>query len=372
MTWREELQQNLTTAKDLEGYLKLSNEDRDKLEAILKIFPMRVTRYYLSLINWENYENDPIFKMAVPSIRETDLSGDLDTSGEHSNTKMRGLQHKYHATALVLTTQECAMYCRYCFRRRLVGKEAQEETADPASVAAYIISHPEINNVLLSGGDSFLMDNHAIEDYLDRLTKIDSLDLIRFGTRTPVTFPMRITSDPALLKLLGRYNKEKQIVVVTHFNHPHEITPQSTEAVRLLREQGIIIRNQTVLLRGVNDDGKTLGKLLRKLTGIGVLPYYVFQCRPVKGVKSQFQVPFKRGYQIVEEAKAQQNGQGKAFRYVLSHPTGKIELIGPAADGNFLFKYHQAKYDKDQGRIFELSLDDDQCWLGEIPEEKGT
>lgn len=369
MRWNEELQQNITTSDELLEYISLSAKEKEKLDAILKLFPMRVTRYYLSLIDWEHYLTDPIFRMAIPSIRETDLSGELDTSGEHSNTKRQGLQHKYHQTALVITAQECAMYCRHCFRRRLVGKEAASETADPTEVARYVAEHPEINNVLLSGGDAFLMEDEEIERYLQLLCGIESLDFIRFGSRTPVTFPMRIYEDPELLDILGEYNRRKQLMVVTHFNHPHEITGEAKKAVRVLRERGIIVRNQTVLLKGINDDGEILGTLLRRLTAIGVLPYYIFQCRPVKGVKHQFQVPILEGYAIVEKAKTMQNGQGKAFRYVMSHPTGKIEFLGPASSEDFLMKYHQAKFDEDQGRIFRIHLSDDQCWIGdrEIP-----
>lgn len=364
MNWKDTLKNNVTTIEQLREYLHLSAEDEKKLQEILCRFPMRVTRYYLSLVDWDHYEEDPIFRMCVPSVRETDLSGTFDTSGESFNTKLPGLQHKYHETALILTTSECAMYCRHCFRKRLVGLEDHEETAtDPLQAAEYVRAHREISNVLLSGGDSFLLDNEKIGLYLRLFAEIPHLDFIRFGTRTPVTFPMRITEDPELIKLLKKYGSIKQIYVVTHFNHPREITPESIRAVTALRDAGVILRNQTVLLRGVNDDPAVLGTLLRRLTSIGVIPYYIFQCRPVTGVKSQFQVPFSEGYAIVEQAKSVQNGQGKCLRYALSHPTGKIEILGPGADGQMLFKYHQSKNDEDAGRIFSSPLAAGQAWL---------
>ena len=364
MTWNELLKENITTATQLRDYRPLSPEEEQRLDGILAKYPMRVTRYYLSLVNWEHYESDPIYRLCVPTILEEDLSGSFDTSGESSNTKLPGLQHKYRETALVLTTHECAMYCRHCFRKRLVGLDAQRETAtDPLAVADYVRSHTELSNVLLSGGDSFLLTNDAIRQYLTLLTDIPHLDFIRFGTRTPVTFPMRITQDPELIDLLRQFNQRKQLYVITHFNHPYEITQESSAAVRLLREAGVIVRNQTVLLRSVNDDALTLGMLMKKLTGIGVVPYYVFQCRPVTGVGTQFQVPLMEGWQIVEKARGMQNGPGKSFRFVMSHPTGKIELIGPSSDGRMIFKYNQAKSPDDLGRIFTQELLPNQKWL---------
>lgn len=349
--------------------LGLNEADSAQMARILAQFPMSVPRYYLSLINWDD-ENDPIRKMCIPSVRETDLSGSFDTSGEASNTVVVGMQHKYHATALILSTNRCAMYCRHCFRKRLVGLSDAEIASHLDEMIAYIKEHKEISNVLVSGGDAFLNDNEVIEEYLSRLCEIDHLDMIRFGTRVPVSFPHRVTGDPDLIALLKKYNEKKQLFVITHFNHPNEITPESTAAVHAILSAGIPIRNQTVLLHGVNDDSEVLGTLLRRLIRIGVIPYYVFQCRPVSGVKNQFSVPFLRGIQVVEGAKRMQNGQGKSLRYALSHPTGKIEILGTAGGNRMLFKYHQAKYDKDAGRMFTMDLDENQTWLGDdIPQD---
>jgi KamA family protein len=365
MTWAKELQNNVTGAAGLREYRSLSPEEEKRLETVLHKYPMRATRYYLSLVNWEDYEKDPIYRLCVPTVLEEDSSGSLDTSGESTNTRLPGLQHKYRETVLVLTTHECAMYCRHCFRKRLVGlEEAGEKATDPKAAASYIRSHPEVSNVLLSGGDSFLLSNQSISEYLDLLTDIPHLDFIRFGTRIPVTFPMRITDDPELLSILRKYGRKKQIFIVTHFNHPREITEESIKAVRLLREAGLAVRNQTVLLRGVNDDPEILSDLFGRLTGIGVLPYYIFQCRPVTGVKSQFQVPIKEGFGIVEEARGRMNGQAKSFRFVMSHKSGKIEILGPSPeDGRMTFKYNQAKDREDLGRIFFLDLEEDRTWL---------
>ena len=151
--------------------------------------------------------------------------------------------------------------------------------------------------------------------------------------------------------------------MVTQFNHPNEITHEARKAIKALLDSGIVVKNQTVLLKGVNDNSQTLGLLLKDLTRCGVIPYYIFQCRPVSGVKNQFQLPLKQGYEIVEAAKHLQNGQGKCIRYAMSHVTGKIEILGPMPDGQMLFKYHQAKYDRDKGRIFTKDLAPGQAWL---------
>lgn len=362
MDWKKELRNNVTKASELKDRLRLSDTQEAQLENILEKFPMSIPQYYLSLIDW-NDEHDPIRKMSIPSIEETDLSGQFDTSGEGDNTVMVGLQHKYDQTALILSTHQCAMYCRHCFRKRLVGVSTEETTGNIDMMADYVRRHPEISNVLISGGDAFLNSNLIIEYYLKLFSEIKHLDFIRFGTRTPVVLPMRIYEDPELLDILKTYSKKKQIYVITQFNHAKELTQEAKKAVASLRNAGIVVRNQTVLLKGVNDDAHTLGTLLKEMTATGIVPYYIFQCRPVTGVKNQFQVPLHKGYQIVEEAKNMQNGQGKCIRYAMSHRTGKVEILGNLEDGKMLFKYHQAKSDADRGRIFTLPIAPDQAWL---------
>ena len=216
---------------------------------------------------------------------------------------------------MILSTNQCAMYCRHCFRKRLVGLSDEEIAKHFEEMAQYIKEHKEISNVLISGGDSLVNSNTKIEYLLKLFTSIDNLDFIRFGTRIPVVMPQRISEDLQLLEILKKYSKKKQIYIVTQFNHPNEVTEESKKAIKMLQKIGIVVKNQTVLLKGVNDDSHVLGSLLKKLTSIGVVPYYIFQCRPVKGVKGQFQVPFERGYEIIEGAKAMQNGQGKCFKY---------------------------------------------------------
>ena len=255
------------------------------------------------------------------------------------------------------------MYCRHCFRKRMVGIHDDEIASHLDDMTEYIKQHPEINNTLISGGDAFLNSNQRIEDYLSRFTELDQLSLIRFGTRTLVVYPQRITEDPELVSILKRYNEKKQIYVVTQFNHPKEVTPEAKLAVRTLMECGIVVKNQTVLLKGINDSPQVLSQLLDQLTACGVVPYYVFQCRPVRGVLNHFQVPLRQGARIVDGAKTLLSGQGKCIKYAMSHPTGKIEIIGEGPDGSMIFKYHQAKDPKDNNRIFCRNVSPDDCWL---------
>ncbi len=362
MNWKDELKENITTAEELKDLLNLTEEEITQMDRILEQFPMTVTRYYLSLINRED-PKDPIRRMCIPTISENDLSGTFDTSGEESNTLMPGLQHKYTQTAMILSTNRCAMYCRHCFRKRLVGVPNDEILENFDKMAAYIDQHTEITNVLISGGDAFLINNRAIRRYLETFTAIDHLDLIRFGTRTPVVFPARIYDDPELLDIIREYSAKKQIYVVTHFNHPNEFTAESKKAIKALQAAGAVVRNQTVLLKGVNDHPETMAKLLKLLTSWGIVPYYIFQCRPVSGVGAHFQVPLRDGYQIVEEAKYLQNGQGKGIRYVLSNTKGKIEILGPIDENRMVFKYHQSKYPENRGKILIQEIAPGQAWI---------
>lgn len=367
MTWQEEFKNNVTTVSELARYLPLSEEEQQRIAAVIAVYPMSISRYYLSLIN-PNDPEDPIRKMAVPSGWEMiTTKGSFDTSGEQENTKMAGLQHKYPQTSLLLSTNICAMYCRHCFRKRLVGLSDNEIMTQFDQMASYIRNHPELSNILVSGGDSFLNSNHVLDYYLKTLTAIDHLDFIRFGTRLPVVFPQRIYNDESLLTLLKKYNKKKRIHVVTQFNHPNEITIETQRALDALMDCGIVVNNQTVLLKGVNDTPNTMATLMRRLTAVGVIPYYVFQCRPVTSVQTQFQVPLLRGVQIIDETKAMLNGMAKRFRYTMSHVTGKIEILGQFAD-HMLFKYHQAKDQKDQARMFAQHVGAEQCWLEDIPQ----
>ncbi len=359
------LKENIVNLNDLKKHMKISKSDEKKLEEIIKIHPMSMTKYYLSLIDWNN-KNDPIKKMMIPAIDELNTIGSYDTSGEATNTKMDGLQHKYQQTALILSTNRCAAYCRFCFRKRLVGLPNTEILNRFDDAVKYISKNKQITNVLVSGGDSLMLPTDILEIFLKKLTKIKHLKFIRFGSRIPVAFPKRIYDDPKLLALFKKYStKTKRLYVVTHFNHPNEITKDSIKAIDCLINSNIIISNQTVLMKGVNDNPKVLAELMDQLTSIGVLPYYVFQCRPVSRVKHHFQMPLYKGYKVVEDAKKLLNGHAKRFKYAMSHKTGKIEILG--MDKQYMyFKYQQAKDPKDLSRFFKKKINKKAGWLDDF------
>jgi len=368
MTGFKELEKSITSVKQLKRYVDLAPDETKMLEKIIKAHPMRISPYYMSLIDW-NDPDDPIRKMAVPSVEELSIEGVYDTSGETENTVVHGMQHKYSETALILATNQCAMYCRHCFRKRLVGLPNEEILARFEDAAAYVAEHKEINNVLISGGDPLVLESKIIKRFLEVLDRIKHVRFIRIGSRVPVTLPARL-SDPKLLALLRKYSKsDKRLHIVTHFNHPREITPQSVGAVNNLLEAGVLVSNQTVLLRGVNDNPVTIATLMNRLVDVGVAPYYVFQCLPVKRVKHQFQVPLCEGSRIVEKAKASCNGLSKRFKYIMSHVTGKLEILG-IMDGEIYFKYHEAKDRKNLGVMFKCHADEEAGWLDDFRDAK--
>jgi KamA family protein len=320
----------------------------------------------MTLIDW-NDPDDPIKRMAVPDAEELDLSGSYDTSGEMLSTKLPGLQHKYAQTALLLTTSRCATYCRHCFRKRLVGLPTEEVMRRFSDAAKYIEEHSEITNVLLSGGDPLVLSTKVLDGFLERLSGIGHLRFIRVGSRTPITLPDRILDDRDLVNVFRRYSRTfKRIHLVTQVDHPREITLKTTKAIDRLLTAGVPVSNQAILLKGVNDNPETLAELQRRLVAIGINPYYVFQCRPVKRVKRRFQLPLVKGYRIVEEAKRRLSGLSKRFRYVMSHRSGKIEVVAISNDEIFL-KYHQARDPQNLGRFFRRRISGDAGWLDELP-----
>lgn len=359
MALEDNIKETICSIEQLSKYIKLTPKEEKLLKKVIKKHPMLIPKYYLSLIDQKD-KNDPIRKMIVPSTEELNLSGFYDTSGELENTKMPGLQHKYNQTVLILSTNQCSAYCRYCFRKRLVGLPSKEIPHCIDDIVEYIKKHEEINNVLISGGDPFMLSTKTIDDFLKKLSVIPHLDFIRFGSKVPVTFPDRL-EDTKLLNLFKKYSPKKKIYVTTQFNHPREITKKSVNAINNLIKSNVIVNNQTVLLRGVNDSPDVLAELMNNLVKVNINPYYIFQCRPVKRVK-HFQVPLCEGYRIVENAKKSLNGYSKRFRYVMSHRTGKIEIVG-IIDNEMYFKYHQAKNPKNIGKLFKKKLKETATWL---------
>lgn len=364
MYWKKEMNKNVTSIDHLKKFIPISEKDELWLKKVIMQHPMSISKHYMSLINFDD-PDDPLKKMVIPSKFEMSTIGSYDTSGEQSNTKFLGFQHKYAQTVLILSTHRCASYCRFCFRKRMVGISKDEIFLNMQRAVSYIKKHPEVNNILITGGDPLILPTKVISHFLENLSNIPHINFIRFGTKVPIYLPQRIFEDTELLDLLEFYNTKKQIYFVIQTDHAREITPGMIKAVNLLQKRRVILNNQTVLMKGINDDPEVLAELQNKLVSIGINPYYVFQCRPVKRVKNYFQLPIIEGYQIVEKSKKLLNGHSKRFRYVMSHKTGKIEILGPLKD-EMIFKYHQAKDVKNSGKIFKRKLSKTSGWLDEF------
>ena len=367
MSWQEQLRNGVKSVDDLDKYAKLNDDEKLSLSKIIDKFPLLVTPYYASLVDWTNPE-DPIRKIIIPTENEFSEEGLFDPSNEKSNTVLPSLQHKYRNTALILSTSNCAGYCRFCFRRRLKeNHDCVAEKEDELKEAfEYIKNHKEIDNVLISGGDSLVLSNERLDFILGEISKIEHVKIIRLATRVPVFLPQRIIQDNELIEMLARYGKKKQVYVITHFNHPNEITTESILSINTLINNGIQVRNQTVLLKGVNDNENVLAKLFSELIFNGVVTYYLFQCRPVKK-SSHFKIPLDEGWRIFEGAKKQVGGLAKTVRYAMSHTTGKIEICGVLEDEVYL-KYIQAKNYENIGKFIvkKLPKGKDAYWFDDL------
>lgn len=349
---------------DIGKVTQLSREEQEELRPITDKFVFRVNDYYLNLIDWEDPQ-DPIRKLVIPNTGELREYGRWDASDEETNYVVPGCQHKYRTTALLIVSEVCGSYCRYCFRKRLFRNDVKEAMSDVSPGIEYIAAHPEINNVLLTGGDSLILATSKLRSILERLRKIDHVKIIRLGSKMPVFNPMRISEDPELLALLSEFSTpEKRIYLMAHINHPREITPEAQKAFQALHEAGVIVVNQTPVLKGINDDPVVLGDLLDRLSWAGVTPYYFFINRPVAG-NSDFVIPLERAYRVVEEAKARTSGLGKRVRLSMSHTSGKIEILA-IENGLAYLKYHQSR-DNEYGKFMVLECPPEAAWFDDLP-----
>lgn len=296
----------------------------DTMAAAANTFPIAVTPYYASLIRSLD-SSDPIFRMCIPDGRELVDPPFLkdDPLGEDADMPVPGLVHRYGDRALLLSTMACAAYCRHCTRKRVAG-QTEECITGPrlAQATDYLSMHPEIHDVIISGGDPFTMKTSALERVIRAVRAVRSVEIIRIGTRTPVVLPMRITDE--LVEMLRRYHP---IYVNVHFNHPSELTPDAKAACERLADAGIPLGNQTVLLRGVNDDAPLLADLFRQLVRIRVRPYYLFQCDLVRGVE-HFRTPLSKGIEIMEYLRGRLSGLAIPT-FVVDAPNGggKIPIL---------------------------------------------
>ena len=344
----------------------LSEAEKERLIPVTEKFDFRGNEYYLSLIDWDD-PDDPIRRIIIPDLCELDEWGRLDPSNEQTYRVMPGLEHKYNSTALMLVSDVCEGICRYCFRKRLFIDNRDEYLRDPQAAFEYIRQHPEITNVLLTGGDPLILSPVKLEDIIRELMAIEHIRIIRLGTKVPAFNPYRIINEPALPEMIGKYSTDrKKIYIMTHFVHPRELTNAAVRAVNILQRAGAIVANQMPLIKGVNSDPEVLAELLANLSFIGAAPYYIFQCRPALGNRA-FTIPIEQGYEIIEQAKSLVSGLAKRVRYVMSHSTGKIEIVGKTEDLVYL-KYHRAANDLESGRFLVLASNPNAYWLDDYAE----
>ncbi len=330
--WKDILQSSITTYSGLQKYI---NSDNTALEEVIANFPMRINPYFLNLLK---SHGDPLWKQAVPDPAELeDTICIADPLNEEDLSPVPNLVHRYPDRALFLVTNQCAMYCRFCTRKRKVGTERMQITADTIHAGYdYLRKTPEIRDVLISGGDPLLLDDEILAEMLLNLRRIPSIDIIRIGTRVPCTLPMRITK-----RLVRTLKKFHPLFINTHFNHPDEITPEAEAACLLLADGGIPLGCQTVLLKGINDDPSVIATLMRKLLRIRVKPYYLFQADLTRGT-NHFRTPTEVGITILRHLIG--NVSGMAIpTFALDAPGGKGKIpLSPnyivAAGKDMIFK----------------------------------
>ncbi len=314
-TWQNEIKNSISSSAAIADELGCITDD---ISSVIDQYPMRIPPYYLALIK---KAGQPLYRQAVPDTAELDdPMGMEDPLGEENLSPVPNLVHKYPDRALFLVCSECAMYCRFCTRKRKVGKQEMIITDKTISEGLNYLKHtPEIREVLLSGGDPLLLADDRLECILQRLKKIPSIEVIRIGSRIPCTLPMRVT--PELVAMLKKYHP---LYINTHFNHPAEITSEAKTACALLADAGIALGCQTVLLRGVNDSTEILRELFCKLLAIRVKPYYLFQGDLTRGT-AHFRTNIETGVGIMQQLIGRVSGMAIPT-YALDAPGGKGKI----------------------------------------------
>ena len=303
--WHWQVANRITSLADLEACgIVLTDEERKGVEITLGRLRMAITPYYLSLIDI-NDPYDPIRKQAIPTVEELNFAPyeDKDPLAEDEYSPLPGLIHRYPDRVLLLVTDQCAMYCRHCTRRRFAGQhDAYVPMEQIMKGIEYIRDHKEVRDVLISGGDPLMLSDKALEDIISELRKIEHVEVIRFGSRAPVVCPQRVTPD--LCEMIKKYHP---VWCNVQFNHPNELTPEAKVACGMLADAGIPLGNQSVLLAGVNDCVYVMRDLVNGLVRARVRPYYIYNCDPSLGL-SHFRTPVSKGIEIMESLRGHTSG----------------------------------------------------------------
>lgn len=320
--WRWQFSNRRRTADEITETLDLSRKERLALGEVVKTYRAAATPYYFALMDAGD-PLDPIRRQCVPDTREITSEGGVeDPLEERAHSPVPGLIHRFRDRCLVLVTNRCAVYCRHCNRKRLWHEREKILTPhELTAMAGYIEKRPAIREVILSGGDPLTLSDGRLERILARLQAIEHVEVLRIGSRMPAVLPMRITE-----RLCGILRRYRPLWFLTQFNHPREITPEAAAACGRLLEAGIPVLNQSVLLKGINDDFRIMRQLLYGLERICVKPYYLFQCEPVKGA-DHFRVDIWDGMRMMEKLWKTTSGLCLP-RYVADMPgtKGKVPL----------------------------------------------
>lgn len=318
--WRWQMRHSIRSVDKFEELtgIRFEEEEKKKLLATFDKFPLSITPYYLSLIDKGNFRNDPTFKQAFGGIEElTTLKSELsDPLSEEGDSPVEGITHRYPDRVLFHVSNICSMYCRHCTRKRKVGDiDSVPSKQQLLEGIKYISENKQVRDVLLSGGDPFMLPDSKIDWLLSEISKIPHVEIIRIGTRMPVVLPYRITDN--LISILKKY---QPLWINTHFNHPNEITASAKEALAKLADGGFPLGNQSVLLADVNDCPRIMKSLLHKLVQNRVRPYYLYQCDLSEGL-SHFRTPIGKGIEIMESLIGHTSGFARPT-YVIDAPGG--------------------------------------------------
>lgn len=321
--WTDWKWQIAHSIKSIDAFEKITGitfkkEKRKELEKTVNKFPLSITPYYLSLIDTNDYEWDPVFKQSFPDPSELKLQkADIkDPLAEDEDSPVQSITHRYPDRLLFLISNTCSMYCRHCTRKRRVGDtDSIPSKKEVMKGIEYIKQNPQVRDVLLSGGDPFLLSTEYLDWILTQLDEIEHVEVVRIGTRTPAVLPYRITKN-----LVSMLKKHHPLWINTHFNHPRELTTSAKRSLSLLADAGIPLGNQSVLLAGVNDCPRIMKYLVQKLVANRVRPYYLYQCDLSEGL-THFRTPVSKGIEIMENLIGHTSGFAVP-RYVIDAPGG--------------------------------------------------
>jgi lysine 2,3-aminomutase len=321
--WKWHFRNRIGSVEELIRHIPLSAKDQEQIRLVTTKYPLSVTPYYFSLVDWAN-PDDPVRIQAVPSFKEIGLAGMgmEDPLDEKGHSPVPGLVHRYPDRVLMVLTDICPMLCRHCTRKREWRHGGWVHSAeDIERMLDYIRRTEVVRDVIISGGDPLTLSTRRLEEVLAGLRQIEHVEMIRIGTRFPVVLPQRI--DDELCSMLSRYGP---IWLNTHFNHPREVTPEAAQACDRLLRAGVPVNNQSVLLRGVNDTVETQLKLCHELLRIKVRPYYLFQCDEVQGTE-HLRTPVEAGIKIIEGMRGHTSGLAvPAFVIDLPQGGGKVPI----------------------------------------------